>query len=158
VDSVEQASQMTKFSRCGKLVSLSTCGVVSFLACAMLAPPAAQAGCSHTVTSRTNSGQIPFQTAALILDLSEGLARPSESLSIPPLPRPCSGAWCSRQPAAPAVPAGVLDGPLSSWAWCASVPGLTPPDPFSLASETSSIRTVRRGNAVFHPPRVFPIA
>ena len=149
---------MTRFSRFGKRVFLPTGAVMSLLASALLAPPAAQAGCSHLVTSRTNPGQIPSLIAPLILDRAGGVAGPSEPLPVPPLPRPCSGAWCSQQPTAPAVPAGVSDGRPSSWAWCASIPGWSPPDSFFLASETSSLHTVRRGNAVFHPPRLFPLA
>jgi hypothetical protein len=154
---VEQILHMTGFSRFGKLVSMSACAVTSLLGWALIGPPAAQAGCSHPVTSRTGSAQIPFLSAPLILEPAEGVARLSEPLSVPPRPRTCSGAWCSRQPAAPAVPAGVLQDALSSWAWYTSVPGLTPPDPFSLASEMSSLRTVRRASAVFHPPRLFPL-
>jgi hypothetical protein len=158
VDSVEQISYMTGFSRFGKLVSLLACAVTSLVAWALFGAPAAHAGCSYPVTSRTSSGQIPFLNVPLILDPVEGNTRPSEPLSVPPRPRTCSGAWCSRQPAVPAVPAGVLEVALSSWAWHASVPGLTPPDPFSLASEMSSLHTVRRALAVFHPPRLFPLA
>jgi hypothetical protein len=149
---------MTWLFRFGKLVSLPAAAVMSLVASALIAPPAAQASCSHLVTSRTNPGRIPSVIAPLILDPAGGVARPSEPLTVPPLPRPCSGASCSRQPAAPAVPAGVFDGRLSSWAWCASSPGLIPPDSFSLASETSTLQTVRRRNAVFHPPRLFPLA
>jgi hypothetical protein len=149
---------MTRLFRFGKLVSLPAVAVMSLLASALIAPPAAQAGCSHVVTSRTTPGRIPSLIAPSIHDPAGGVARPYEPLTVPPLPRHCSGALCSPQPAAPAVPAGVFDGQVSSWAWCALMPGLIPPDSFSLASETSELHTVRRRNAVFHPPRLYPLA
>src|SRR4029077_12441119 len=92
--------------------------VVSLLALALLPPPGAAGGCSHLVTSRTD----PARLSSLIEPLVGDLAGRSEGLPGPPPPRPWSGAWCSGQPAAPAVPAGVFDGPLDSWPWWPSSP------------------------------------
>ncbi len=68
-------------------------------------------------------------------------------------PAPCSGAFCSGQPAAPAVPAGVTDGRIVSWVWCSE---LTPPASTAtsfLSLETSDPQPMYRFIAVFRPPR-----
>ena len=120
----------------------------------MIAPTVAEAGCSHDVTSRT----ISVGRSSLIEPLFHDLTGQSEDLPVPPLPRPCSGALCSGQPAAPAVPVGAIDAQPESWAWIASVPGLALTGESLLSPETSDLHPMHRVIAVFHPPRLLPSA
>jgi hypothetical protein len=120
----------------------------------MLAPPVAEAGCAHGVTSRIDSERL----SSLIEPLMHDLSGQSEEDSVPPLRRPCSGALCSGQPAVPAAPAGAIDRQPDSWAWNAPVPGLALMGAFFLSPETSDLQSTHVAIAVFHPPRLLPSA
>jgi hypothetical protein len=96
--------------------------------------------------------------SSLIDPLIHDLAGESAGLPIPMPPRPCSGALCSGQPAAPAVPAGLFHGRIDSWALHASVPGLTLTGDSFLIAETNELQPIRQSLDVFHPPRVIPSA
>jgi len=146
--------RMTRSSALKQLVSLPAGAVVLLLAWALLAPPGAEGSCSHLVKSRTDSARL----SALIDPLVHDLAGESDRTPIPVPPCPCSGALCSGQPAAPAVPAGFFDGRIDSWAWCASVPGLALTGGSALIEETNEIHTIRQPRDVFHPPRALPSA
>jgi hypothetical protein len=116
------------------------------------APVSVWAGCSHLVASRTEARRLPSLIDPLMDDLS-GRADPLQAPQ-----RPCTGAWCSGQPATPTVPAGVFDWGLGSWAWWTSNSGT---DSTSSSSTTVEIRLFHPlycGNAVFHPPRRLPPA
>jgi hypothetical protein len=117
------------------------------------APRSALAGCNHLVTSRLAQEQFPSLIEPLILDL----AGHSNPLPVPAPPRPCLGGWCSGQPATPPVPPEVVDhGQLDSWAWYRSIPGLDSVASSFVSAATNSLRPVRQGNEVFHPPRFVP--
>jgi hypothetical protein len=137
-----------------RLVRLGTGALLLLLVHGFAAPGSAWAACNHLVTSRTDPGRLSSRIEPLILDLT-GRSQP---LPIPPLPRPCSGTWCSGQPAAPSVPAGVLDGRLDSWAWCTEIPCLASTGSSFLSVETTALRPLQTGSAVFHPPRLIPPA
>ncbi len=124
------------------------------LASSLLAPSAAEAGCSHLVTSRLDVGR----SSSLIDLLIHDLAGESSGSPIPVLPRPCSGAFCSGQPAAPVLPAGISDGRLVTWAWHASTSGLALSGDSLLFAETDELRPIRQSLDVFHPPRTIPTA
>jgi hypothetical protein len=120
------------------------------LAAGLLAPPVAKAGCSHLVTSK-------YDPRAPLLLLESLMADPAgrrDPLPVPPAPRPCSGAWCSGQPAVPAVPPSTVAGRLGTWAWFVPVPREASGDFSILTAENSPLRPLRRGNDVFHPPRL----
>jgi hypothetical protein len=125
---------------------------MTLLALALLAPSVAKAGCSHLVTSRNDPGRL----ASLVESLMRDLAGPSDPLPTSPSRPRCSGAWCSGQPAIPPVPPGTFEGRLGSWAWCASSPAEVSTAPHSLVVETHVVVPLRRGNEVFHPPRLLP--
>ena len=137
-----------------RLARLGTGAVLLFLVHGFSAPGSAWAGCNHLVTSRTDPGRLSSRIEPLILDL----AGRSDPLPVPASPRPCSGTWCSGQPAAPSVPAGVLDGRLDSWAWCTEIPCFASTGSSFLSDETTALRPLRKGSAVFHPPRLLPTA
>src|ERR1700722_1382511 len=99
---------MTRIRPTRHLFFSSAGAVATLLALALLAPPVAKAGCSHLVTSRNDRGHL----SALVEPLMRDLGGPSDPLSVPRGPRPCSGAWCTGQPEIPAVPAGTFDGRL----------------------------------------------
>jgi hypothetical protein len=127
---------------------------LTLLVLVTLAPGIAEAGCSHSVTSRADSERLSSLFDPVIRDL----AGPSDEAPVPPLPRPCSGALCSGQPAAPAVPAGVIDMQAESWAWNAPVTGLASMGTSFLSTEPSDLHPKHRAIAVFHPPRLLPSA
>jgi hypothetical protein len=141
--------RMTKSFSLKQLVSLPAGAVVLLLGFAVLAPPSALGGCSHLVTSGTDPGRLSSPIEGLIHDLAGKAA----GLPAPVRPRPCSGALCSGQPAAPSVPPGLFDGRLESWVWCASVPGLVLIGDSFLFAETNGVLPTRRSLDVFHPPR-----
>jgi hypothetical protein len=145
---------MTRFSSIKQLVSLPAGAVGLLLALVLLAPPGAEGSCSHLVKSRTDSGRL----SSLIDPLVHDLAGESAGIPTPVPPCPCSGAFCSGQPAIPAVPAGFFDGRIDSWALYASAPGLELTAASSLFEEANEIHTIRQPLDVFHPPRALPSA
>ena len=124
------------------------------LASVLLAPPGAEGGCSHLVTSRTDPGRL----SSLFEPLVHDLAGESAGIPSPQPPRPCSGALCSGQPAAPVVPAGFFDARIATWAWYPSVPGLTLIGDSFLFLEMHELQPIRQSLDVFHPPRALPPA
>lgn len=137
-----------------RLARLGTGAFLLLVVQCTFAPSSAWAGCNHLVTSRTDPERLSSRIELLILDLT-GRTQP---LPIPAPPRPCSGTWCSSQPAAPSVPAGVLDGRLDSWAWCTEIPCLASIGSSFLSDESTALRPLQKGSAVFHPPRLLPPA
>jgi hypothetical protein len=129
------------------LLSSPAGAATALLALGLLAPTVAKAGCSHLVTSRYEAERLASLAGSLVRDL----AVPSDPI---PARRPCTGAWCTGQPAIPPVPTGTFEGRLGSWAWCPSSPDEVPTDPSFLIAETHVLLPLRRGNEVFHPPRL----
>jgi hypothetical protein len=128
-----------------------TGAAATILALGLFAPPIAQAGCSHLVTSDHERRSASSLFDAVMPDL----AGPTDAHPMPPLRRPCSGAGCSGQPAVPAVPIALSDRQVEPWAWFVSVPNPGSFDSARLVAETDVLRPLRRGNDVFHPPRGF---
>jgi hypothetical protein len=126
--------------------------VVSLLVLVAFAP-CARGGCSALVTSRNGLAGHNRLGDSLIANLSGGDSRQSELPSSPLAPRPCTGAWCSGQPAAPTAPPGASGGPIDSWAWYISRTGSV--DLYScFSSEVERDPCpVRRDGSVFRPPR-----
>jgi hypothetical protein len=147
---------MTRFFSPGRVASLPAGALVAFLALVLLVPPGVQAGCSHLVTSRTEAGRLPSVIDAMIATTDGGISNPAEPLSVPARPRPCTGALCSEQPAAPVHEARVLDAPGDPWAWCATSPESPPTGCTFIPNEMSDLHPVLAGDAVFHPPRHTP--
>ena len=145
---------MTRFFTNHRPISLPAGTALAILALGVIAPPGVEGGCSHLVTSRTDRHGSSALTESLLYDL----AAPSVPLPIPSGPRPCSGAFCSGQPAVPAVPAGVTDGRIVSWAWCSGMPSPTSNGTSFLSEETSDPQTIHRLIAVFRPPRLLASA
>jgi hypothetical protein len=141
--------------RSGYFKPLARIGIGAFMLLVvqcLCAPASAWAGCNHLVISRTDAARMP----SLIDHLMGDFAGQREPLQTPP--PPCTGAWCSGQPATPAVPAGVLDWGIESWVWWAPVAGSVP-TARSFASPSSLVlHPAHCGSAVFHPPRFLPSA
>ena len=113
-----------------------------------LRPPAA----GRLLASR----HVPDPTARVLH--TDGVLDPRSGRTIRPAsgaltPRPCSGAFCSGQPAVPAVPAGMSDGRMGSWPLCSSAPAYAWHVLPSSPRRTTAPRPVHRGSGVFHPPR-----
>jgi hypothetical protein len=126
---------------------------LALLAVSLGAPAAAQAGCAHYVTSRS---QVANRAAQLeLLSLADALT--SVGAEIPtnqPQPsKPCTGAMCSGNPAIPLVPASSEAPRNSQWAVCefaapAQMWGLRAsllPDPLGRPAPVIC--------SIFHPPR-----
>ena len=128
--------------------------LLTLLALGITAPPGAQAGCSHLVTSRADRQRASMPAVSWLRDLAVAPDPPP----VPEGPRPCTGAFCSGQPAAPAVPAGVADARVGSWAWCPAIPGSAATGASFLSLETNDPRPLHRWIAVFRPPRPLPSA
>jgi hypothetical protein len=147
--SLAKTQRMLRSFSFRQLVVLRAGAVLSLLALALVAPRAAEAGCSHLVKSRADSVGISSLIEPLVGDVAGQL----QESPAPASPRPCSGALCSGQPAVPAVPAGALSVQLDSWAWNALVSSWGLLDISSiLSSHPSDPHPVRRNIAVFHPP------
>ncbi len=145
---------MTRSSALKQLVSLPAGAVVLLLGFTLVAPPGVEGSCSHLVTSRTDPGRL----SALIDPLVHDLSGEPAGIPLPLPPRPCAGALCSGQPAAPAVPPGSFDGRIDTWAWYALVPGLTLTGDSFLFAATTELHPIRQALDVFHPPRAIPTA
>jgi hypothetical protein len=145
---------MTRSFAYKQLASRLAGATLALLLLAMFAPAVAEAGCSYGVTSRLDSERL----SSLIEPLMHDLSGQSEEGPVPPLRRHCSGALCSGQPAAPAVPAGAIDVQPDAWAWNAPVPGLALTGASSVSTKTSDLHPEHRATAVFHPPRRLPSA
>ncbi len=124
---------------------------LTLLACLVVAPSNAQAGCS----SRVSHGS----EYALGADLIEQAFRLGDQSPLSPrlpqdLPRPCSGPTCSKLPAIPAPPSVAETRTVESWAYhggaLISLPAL---DARLLPPPPRDLHTIHVGPSVFHPPR-----
>ncbi len=141
--------------RSGDFKPLARMGTGAFMVLVfqcLCAPVSAWAGCNHLVISRTD----PARSPSLIDPLIGDFAGQSEPYEAPP--RPCTGAWCSGQPATPAVPAGVFDWGIETWVWWASVTGPVPTVRFFASPSSLVLHPTHCGSGVFHPPRCLPSA
>jgi hypothetical protein len=125
------------------------------LAFFVIAPPELRAGCSHLVTSQSERTRQPSLIDAFVVDVSGGEPARSEPSSVP---SPCSGAWCSTQPDAPAAPPGTSEMRLDTWAWYEVLPGSTSADSSSFSADEIDLRPRRPLGSVFRPPRLVPSA
>ena len=129
--------------------SLPTGIAAAILAMALFAPTAAEAGCSHLVTSRADAAGRDALVEPLVRDLGDMGGGGSGSAPR----RPCTGAWCTGQPAVPPAAPGVFEVHLGSWAWCCIISN----DPAiacdQLRTQSENPRPSWSGSDVFHPPR-----
>jgi hypothetical protein len=126
--------------------------LVLLLAQGFCAPGTAWAGCGHLVTSESDIAR----QRSLLSPLLDDLAGRSDGNSMPQPARTCSGAFCSGQPATPAVPAGTFDRPVDSWAWCASDLGISSGSCSIVFAESSAAHPIISVRVIFHPPRLVP--
>jgi hypothetical protein len=134
-----------------RLARLGTGAFVLLVFQLVCAPGFAWADCNHWFVSRTDPGRLPLLVEPWMDELA---GRTTEPFQIPP--RPCNGAWCSGQPATPAVPAETFDWGMESWAWwaCEQAP-LATASSFTLPLNIL-LHPLHRGNAVFRPPQLLP--
>ena len=124
-------------------------GVISLLLLTSLcAPASARAGCNHLVTSRSNLARHPISIERLSADLA------GRSDDAPTSRLPCSGIFCSGQPATPAGPASAFFGTVDDWVWCACEPKIKCIPSSYLSNELAAPEPVRSVSDVFHPPRL----
>ena len=135
-----------KFLTRKRTARLSTGATFVVLTLALSAPGIAEGGCSHLVNSRADSWQLP----SLIDPLAPDLSGQSEKLPVSSPRRPCSGALCSGQPAAPAVPSVAVEGRPESCVWYPSTLHQIPV-PFAFSTSETSARTPCAGGAPSSP-------
>jgi hypothetical protein len=140
---------MTRSLRRTRATGLTLAAVLWLLALGLAAPFAAEAGCSHLVTSRAENAR----RATLIEPFFAELSGHSERLPVPPPPRPCAGRWCSGDPAAPTVPSGVSDRGTDFWALAPLDPGRATAATSFTHSEVNTRRAIDSRDSIFHPPR-----
>lgn len=121
------------------------CGL-ALLALGLFAPSARAGHCGWYV-----KGGEPFRQELARLLEGDGAVRRTTS-PLPARPR-CNGPSCSGQPAAPMAPAVAPPIPSDDWA-CTIAPVALGPDGIALhIPDEAGARPVRRGPAIFHPPR-----
>lgn len=117
-----------------------------------IAPPPANAGCSHYV-----------RFEPLVLDGSQEFdlltgtrsPRPGDSVpkQTPARPTQCRGAMCSGQPGVPSVPRSSDFSRAGTWAILPVHIQIPAPEPTSSLADDASNQPIVIVSAVFHPPR-----
>jgi len=128
--------------------------VVWLLTLVLSAPSAARADCSHGVTSRGDRAH----QAGHVGDLFRRLAAHDQSPQLPLPVRPCSGAFCSGEPAVPGIPPGSLERLVDSWVWSASVFGMKATAYSFSFARCADAHPLDLARAIFHPPRFLSFA
>jgi hypothetical protein len=149
-DSIPAVPEVTRFSLSRRLAPLTAGAVFPLLAWFLFAPPVVQAGCSHLVTSRTDRTLLPSYLLDVISDRGNDASTPS----LPESPRRCRGAWCSDDPAVPAVPSGTTRIRAGLWAWCTAMRDPDVVTPSRLIEHAADPRPSRRTAPIFRPPRL----
>jgi hypothetical protein len=133
-----------------RLARLGTGALVLFVVQGICAPGSARAGCSHATVARNDPGGLQSIVDSFLVDL----AGPIDGYPARPPSRPCSGVFCSGEPATPAVPAGEFDLQADSWAWCASGSVRISGCRAFYPSGHSAPHSIVRISGIFHPPRL----
>jgi hypothetical protein len=116
------------------------------------AAPSARAGCAnHYLAVRT---QQVAETHALDPLLLSRSALPSREGLPPARPTPCSGAFCSGNPAVPpsTAPLSLPEGD-GHWAISLFPPAVADPGSLARPGEDARLAPVNQPSSVFHPPR-----
>lgn len=131
----------------GRLVG----ALAAFLALVVVWTPSAEASCGpHWLTSRGEAHR--ELTRLLLLDPAVGDQAGSHPMP-PRAPAPCSGAFCSGNPAAPASAAPSLAGiGGEEWAISSRLDVATDRGSLLFAATGTPLRPVDRAEAIFHPP------
>ena len=140
----------------GRSVSPSAWALFALLACGLVVPSKARAGCSFYVLSQSDRDHPAFLDPLLLGADGDSGEHPSPSPSNGP--RPCSGAFCSGEPSTPPTPPSSVSPQVKPWA-CLAIPEVPTGcrlTPFLL--DASDSRPVRAGDSIFHPPRLSPSA
>ena len=141
----------------GRSVSPSAWALFALLACGLIVPSKARAGCSFYVLSQSDRDHPAFLDP-LLLGAGDGSGEHSSPLAPSNGPRPCSGAFCSGEPSTPSSAPSSMGWQVKPWA-CLAVPDVPTGcrlTPFLL--DASDSRPVRAGDSIFHPPRLSPSA
>lgn len=126
--------------------------ILSLLMLLCATAPSARAGCStHSLALRT---QEAAKTHALDPLLLSGTALPLHEGLPPSRPTPCSGAFCSGNPAVPlsTAPPGMPESD-GHWALSLSSPVLADFGSLARSGENARLAPVNQPCSIFHPPR-----
>jgi len=142
-----------RFSTFGRLVNRCPGALLVLLAYALIAPPAAQAGCSHYVTSRSQAAGVEAQLE--LMSLVGTLAAPQDKApkDAPERRSPCSGAMCSDNPAVPLVPVSVEAQRGGQWAICEFHTPTAGPGSVAVRLHDTLFSPAAIVCSIFHPPR-----
>jgi hypothetical protein len=128
--------------------------LMASLACLVIAPGIATAGCSspeRPTISLTTSPRIGLDTPGP----GVGHAAADEPNS-PSGPKPCAGGSCSGRPAVPDWPASSPPVRIGLWAILDFTTPLGSPTRAEATPDDGRIAPTRRATSVFHPPRPLP--
>jgi hypothetical protein len=145
---------MTRNNRDNTRMAMPAGAILTLLALCLFAPASAQGACSHLVKSledRAHSQGIEFDLSSLVQN-GDPMAAPDGSPTAP-VHKPCSGAWCTEQPAIPSVPAGVFEGRIASWAWFHVFPCDRSDVGRFLTADATVCLPLSQVSTIFHPPR-----
>lgn len=127
---------------------------LALLACGLVAPAAARAGCGNhvPVSSYLSGAAAPFDP--LILG-GFPEARAADPTPTPPAnaPRPCTGAMCSGKSGLPVPPPPLFSHHAEDWAWL-DLRFSADDDASSADLQTEAApRPIHTDRSIFHPPR-----
>ena len=132
----------------GRLARSWAGALTVLLAWVAIGPNSARAACSHRAQPRLSD-----QAAAALLEPFGDARSPVEAPRPAHLPRPCTGAMCSGQPAPPV--SSTAPAPIRIAAWAILIPP-APTRPLgssSLPRDERDVRATEPAGSVFHPPR-----
>jgi hypothetical protein len=147
----EDAMRLTTF---GCQASRLTGALLMLLAFGLVAPPRAQAGCSHYVTSRSQAAGVEAQLELLSLVGTLAPHHDKAPTNTPERHIPCTGAMCSGNPAVPLAPVSTEVQRVGQWAMCAFPAPPSGPGSVLARLEDSLLSPSPIVCSIFHPPRV----
>ena len=134
-----------------RLARLAAGAFLTLLACVLVAPGSAVAGCAHDRPTASHfEGLI---RAGAMADSDDARSAGATSGKVPT----CSGPFCSQGPAAPPSSPWSVSPVRDSWACLVEHLAPAPSLDHPLPPEATAALPSPLGQSVFHPPRVSPI-
>jgi hypothetical protein len=138
----------------GKSVRLTTAALLALLACSLVAPSDAKAGCSSHVAHWSGHEPLAHFLDPLVAGRSVRSQDESTPATTPDHPRPCSGPSCSGKSTPPAVPALSEVRYVELWACLGRTVMLPELDSGLVTASSSGLNPALAAPEIFHPPRL----